>query len=219
MLLNGSELDKLANVEGDLEQVFLGYPYGAKHAPWWTNCRAELEAKYEFKFTVPSGEEAIGGLFKKIAERIAKSGLCVFDLTGSNPNVCIELGFAAALGKPIKIARASDDSAPVPADVQGQDRIEFSSEQDLTDKLKRFLSQYYKPSDYRLKEARWTEQLIANRLSLLLGRRGPAESCEDRAEDLAKGIGCDEAKLVRNVLENSSKFERNPKTGCWSWRD
>ncbi|MDX2274216.1 MAG: hypothetical protein NW206_02100 [Hyphomonadaceae bacterium] len=169
--------------------------------------------KYKLNFCVADRADAMGGLFKKIARHIANSGLCVFDLTGSNANVCIELGFAVALGRPVMLAKASSDNTPLPADVHGQNYINFSSGDDLAAKLDGFFA-----SHYIAKRVRWTEQMIASRLALELSWLKPAEVKEADHKTLADDIGCEE-RGVRDVLKAyPEKFERSPESGLWRLR-
>jgi hypothetical protein len=44
---------------------------------------------------------AAGSITQDLVEMIRKSTLCLADVTGANPNVMWEVGFAAALGKPV----------------------------------------------------------------------------------------------------------------------
>lgn len=216
VVLSWRELDEIALEavdSGDAQQIFLGFPYGVDHAHYWADCQAALSDKYKLTFCVADRADAMGGLFKKIARHIAKSGLCVFDLTGSNANVCIELGFAVALGRPVMMAKASSDATRLPADADGQNYIRFASRDDLAAKLDSFLSEHY-----IAKRARWTEQMIASRLMLELGWREPAQNSEASHKGLADAIGCEE-RGVRDVLKAySEKFERSPETGLWRLR-
>ena len=216
LVLSWADLDKIAEDAfnaGKPQQIFLGYPYGAAHAPSWSACQPELSAKYPgVSFRVPSGRDVSGHIFKNIAHDIAVSGVCVFDVTGSNPNVFVELGFAIALGKIVKIMRAAGETAPLPSDMQGQHYSEFTSDRDLADQLDTFLGTYYRP-----KHGRWDEQTIKKRLRVQLHRRsGPLDVYDAKADTLADGINCDDRGLVRNVLKNHpSEFCRDPKTDRW----
>jgi hypothetical protein len=52
----------------------------------------------------------VGRITEQIVVEIKKSWACIAEITGRNPNVVWELGFAAALGKPtIILAQSSDD--------------------------------------------------------------------------------------------------------------
>src|SRR5215469_4947182 len=44
---------------------------------------------------------AAGSITEDLVEELRKSTLCIADVTRANPNVMWEVGFAAALGKPI----------------------------------------------------------------------------------------------------------------------
>ncbi len=58
----------------------------------------------------------VGSIMDDVNEQIERADLIVADLTGRNPNVFYEVGYAAALGKPvIQIAQSAND---LPFDVR-----------------------------------------------------------------------------------------------------
>jgi hypothetical protein len=86
-------------------------------------------------------------LLGHITDLIRESGGCIFDATGGNPNVSLEVGVAHALGadfmltlntrtparssRPARRAdggkRKADHAKPIIADLQGRNRIEYRS--------------------------------------------------------------------------------------------
>lgn len=73
-------------------------------------------------------------ILKKIEERILMTQFGIYDVTNSNPNVCLELGLARGAKKPYYIIRKKDTGFP--ADLRGLDRIEYASYKNLTEEIK-----------------------------------------------------------------------------------
>ena len=59
-----------------------------------------------------------GFIMEQIRSAIQQSRLCIADLTGNNPNVLYELGFAQAVGKPIVLV--ADEASHLPFDLAHQ---------------------------------------------------------------------------------------------------
>lgn len=57
-------------------------------------------------------------VFQSIQTKIRNSHLLVADITGANPNVLIEVGYALGAGKPVILIQRQDDDTPIPFDVQ-----------------------------------------------------------------------------------------------------
>lgn len=73
----------------------------------------------------------------KICREIQSSGLAVFNISGLNPNVMLELGLAYGIGKPIIIVK--DINTVALTDLGSIEYIEYSHAYDLAQKLKRAL--------------------------------------------------------------------------------
>lgn len=79
----------------------------------------------------------VGDIVEQIRAKIDSAAVVVADLTGSNPNVYLEVGYAWGRGKPvILIARRL---AELEFDVRGQKCLGYSSFKDLEEKLDREL--------------------------------------------------------------------------------
>lgn len=73
-------------------------------------------------------------ILDKIREKIAGSRFGIFDITGGNPNVCLELGIAIGTGKSYHII--AEAGSRIPADLQGFDRISYTSNSQLTSEMR-----------------------------------------------------------------------------------
>jgi hypothetical protein len=78
-----------------------------------------------------------------VEEFIDKSNTIIADITGSNPNVMFELGFALAKGKDAIIISQHRETDKVPFDISGIRRIEYQNSwqgvEDLARKIKGYL--------------------------------------------------------------------------------
>ena len=74
-----------------------------------------------------------GDILARIKSRIETASLIIADLTGANPNVYLEVGYAWGKGRPtLLIAKTSDE---LKFDVQGQRCLIYKSIRDLATKL------------------------------------------------------------------------------------
>jgi hypothetical protein len=65
-----------------------------------------------------------GAITEQIKEAIQKADFCVADVTGANPNVLWEAGYAHALGKPI--IQISQDTGALPFDIRALRTLRYS---------------------------------------------------------------------------------------------
>lgn len=84
-------------------------------------------------------EEAFtGDILERLKARIETSSLVIADLTGDNPNVFLEVGYAWGKGRPtVLVARQGD--RPLRFDVQGQRCIRYKSIRNLEEELTKML--------------------------------------------------------------------------------
>lgn len=69
-----------------------------------------------------------GFIMEQIRSAIQQSRLCIADLTGNNPNVMYELGYAQAVSKPVVLL--TDEAARLPFDVAHERVIPYGTEFD-----------------------------------------------------------------------------------------
>lgn len=127
------------------KQVFVAYSYRLYPRADYRRVYKELETAYDVTFI--SADEKITNMhiLKKIETFIRGSDFSIFDISGWNPNVTLELGFAMAVNEQwyIAIDPAKTEVKEVPSDLRGLDRIEYSSYAELGDKLNVLLAQRY----------------------------------------------------------------------------
>ena len=76
-----------------------------------------------------------GDILERLKDQIRRARLVVADLTGNNPNVFLEVGYAWGSGVPTVLVCREDALKDLKFDVQGQRCLAYSSIRDLESKL------------------------------------------------------------------------------------
>lgn len=126
-------------------QIFVAYSY--KLYPKADYRRVFNELKKAFQVDFVFADEKITNLhiLQKIANYIRESRFGIYDISGWNPNVTLELGLAFGLGEKsyIAIDPSKTDIAEVPADLRGIDRIQYGSYTELSAGVERLMLQEF----------------------------------------------------------------------------
>lgn len=127
------------------KQVFVAYSYRLYPKDDYRRLYRELEEKYDVTFIFADEKITNMHIMKKIETYIRGSDFSIFDISGWNPNVTLELGFAMAIGDQwfIAIDPSKTDINEVPSDLRGLDRIQYSSYTEFGGKLTALLEQRY----------------------------------------------------------------------------
>jgi hypothetical protein len=135
----------LVNGGGTKKQVFVAYSYKEYPKADYRKIFSEIEQEYELTFVFADEKITNMHILQKIISFIRASEFAVFDITGWNPNVTLELGFAMATTENWYIAFNPDktDLTEVPADLRGIDRIQYRSFSELGEKLRVLIEQRY----------------------------------------------------------------------------
>jgi hypothetical protein len=121
-------------------KVFLAYPF--KHPEIEDAVR---EAVAPFADVVVAKDEVQGShILDKIIRQMNESQICLFDLTGLNVNVILELGMAIGKQAAHCVMRKTipDEDPLAPeffSDIKGWDHIRYTSMEQLSEKLKQYL--------------------------------------------------------------------------------
>jgi predicted transcriptional regulator len=126
-------------------QVFVAYSYRLYPKADYRTIYKNIEAVYEVTFIFADEKITNVHILKKIESFIRDSDFSIFDISGWNPNVTLELGFAMALNDSwyIAIDPSKTDVGEVPSDLRGLDRIQYSSYTELGEKIKAIMEQRY----------------------------------------------------------------------------
>lgn len=126
-------------------QIFVAYPYRVFPKD---DYRAVFEAiSNEYAVTFLFADEKITNMhiLQKIISYIRASDFSLFDISGWNPNVTLELGIAMSSDEDwyISFNPTLTDLSEVPSDLRGIDRIEYTSYGDYGEKLRALIEQRY----------------------------------------------------------------------------
>ena len=136
-------------------QVFIGCPFAREIRKNYDRLKKELEADTPLSFVLADtvGLTSSDYLLEHITELITDSAGCIFDATGANPNVSLEVGIAHTVPTDFvltlrtrKQRTSHGPNSPVAeirsiiSDLQGKNRIEYKTYNTLRDKVEeRFL--------------------------------------------------------------------------------
>lgn len=115
------------------KQVFVAYSYRLYPKTDYRSVFKALEKKYDVSFIFADEKITNMHIMKKIESFMRSSDFSLFDISGWNPNVTLELGFAMAIGDQwyIAVDPSKTDTKEVPSDLRGLDRIEYGSYAEL----------------------------------------------------------------------------------------
>ena len=127
------------------KQVFVAYSYKTYPKADYRKVFADLEKTYDVRFVFADEKITNMHIMQKITSYIRASDFSLFDISGWNPNVTLELGWAMATGDGWYICfdptkTAVDD---VPSDLKGIDRLQYTSYVELGQKIAALLEQRY----------------------------------------------------------------------------
>jgi len=100
-----------------------------------------LEREHQYKIRSALDESDVNAFTCKICEMIQTCAYGVADITGSNPNVLLELGMMIALGKTtiILVKREQEQELKLPSDIIDKEVIPFSDYTEIMPKLRQMV--------------------------------------------------------------------------------
>lgn len=135
----------LPNPTRNSRQVFVAYPYTLYPTADYRKPFTELSKAFDV--TIVFADEKITTLhiLQKIADYIRSSRFGIYDISGWNANVTLELGLAYGLNEKAYILANPEKHAAgeVPADLRGLDRLQYRSFAELQTSVEKILSQEY----------------------------------------------------------------------------
>jgi len=134
-------------------QVFIGCPFAKEVRKSYDKLKKDLEASTPLSIVLADtiGVTSSDYLLEHITELITDSAGCVFDATGANPNVSLEVGIAHTVPtdfiltlktrKPRTGSTTTAEVRSIISDLQGKPRVEYKTYNTLRDDVEdRFLS-------------------------------------------------------------------------------
>lgn len=186
-------------------QIFVAYSYKlypkADYRPVFQDLRGAFNVEFVF------ADEKITNLhiLQKIANYIRESRFGLYDISGWNPNVTLELGLAFGLGEKAYIAidPSKTNVEEVPADLRGLDRIQYGSYAELRAGVEKLLLQEF-PVEPTHDVENQLKQLRAQAVSVIADSEGL------KIPDIAQllGVSIDMAKvIVRPLVGDKLRIE------------
>ena len=126
--------------------VFVAYPYNLFDKRDYRRVYNDIGREFGVHFVFADERITNIYLLEKIRRHIEMADFSLFDISGWNPNVALELGVAYALGKGnwyICFNPDQNNTREVPSNISGVDRIKYHSFAELGEKLTALLAQKY----------------------------------------------------------------------------
>lgn len=191
---NVAQTAKLPSAE--TRQVFVAYPYSIPKDDYRRPFR-EVGKAFDVKFVFADEKISNLHILDKIRGYIESSRFGIYDITGWNPNVALELGLALGMNSTSYIAfdPSKTTLSDVPSDLRGMDRMQYSSFSNFQERLESLIAQEMPLPRTHTAE----DQLVALRKETV---RVLSESEGLKIGDIGRtlGIGTDLAKLVVKPL-------------------
>ncbi|MGH7564851.1 MAG: hypothetical protein ACREK5_10580 [Gemmatimonadota bacterium] len=195
-------------------QVFVGCPFSRDVRRTYDRFKREVEAETPLSVVLADtvGVTSSDYLLEHITELIRESAGCVFDATGANPNVSLEVGIAHAIPvqflltlktrKKRKGSRKDTEVRSIISDLQGRNRIEYK----VFDTLKQQLFERYLQSlpymQRWLRFERDHQSLAPLVLPLFADMRSSGRSSRPRLQALLDGTGFSPSEAVAALTRN-----------------
>jgi predicted nucleotide-binding protein len=126
-------------------QVFVAYSYKLYPKADYRRVFNDLKAAFQVEFVFADEKITNLHILQKIVNYIRESRFGLYDISGWNPNVTLELGLAYGLAEKAYIAidPSKTNVDEVPADLRGLDRIQYASYADLSAGVEKLLLQEF----------------------------------------------------------------------------
>lgn len=200
-------------------QVFIGCPFLTAIRKNYDKLKADLEQETPLHVVLAdtTAVTSTDYLLEHITDLIRQSAACVFDVTGGNPNVSLEVGVAHALPADFLLAlytrkpqsqrdaeqalQREGEVKPIISDLQGRNRIEYKTYRALKRQL---LARYLDRLPYL---RRWNEfkrrhsSLVNPALQVFAEIRSSGRTVRPRVVAMLDGTGIDADDLMRQLSD------------------
>lgn len=213
-------------------QIFIGCPFSHEVRASYDRLKRELEAETPLSLVLADtvGVSSSDYLLEHITSQIRDSAACIFDATGANANVSLEVGIAHTVPvdfiltlktrKPSAKATAreagasgSRDVRSIISDLQGKNRIEYKQ----FDKLKQQLEQRYLLRLPYMK--RWqafraqNKAMVPHALKLFEDLRSSQRSLTPKLASQLEGTGISASQVLKELVANKLVSVLRGRTG------
>jgi len=192
----------LPNPARNSRQIFVAYPYTLYDKSDYRKPYKDLAKAFNVQFVFADEKITTLHILQKIADYIRSSKCGIYDISGWNANVTLELGLAYGMNeKAYVISNPKQHPAgEVPSDLRGLDRMQYTSFSELQSALEKILLQ-----EFPIQPAHDVE----NQLEML--RKHALTVIQDapdglKINDIASllGVSCEVAKVVVHPLVGST---------------
>ncbi len=123
--------------------VFVACPYTLFPLDDYKRVFKRISSSYNVTFKFADEQITSQHVLEKVTSYIRSHDFSLFDITGWNPNVALELGIAVGLGRKyfILFNTKVDPNKDAPSDIKGIERIQYESNVVLEAKLKFLMRQ------------------------------------------------------------------------------
>lgn len=124
-------------------QVFVAYPYMVYDKIDYRRPFNDVGKAFDVQFVFADQKITILHILQKIADYIRSSRLGIYDISGWNANVTLELGLAYGMGEKAYVITNPKQhvAGEVPSDLRGLDRLQYTSFSELQGALEQILNQ------------------------------------------------------------------------------
>lgn len=182
-------------------QVFVAYPYTIYDKSDYRRPFKDLAKAFGVEFVFADEKITTLHILQKIADYIRSSRCGIYDISGWNANVTLELGLAYGLNeKAYILANPKQHSAgEVPADLRGLDRLQYHSFAELQSSVEKILTQ-----EFPIQPTHNVEDQLTNLREQAVNVIRESEGL--KIADLATllGVSVDVAKVVVHPLVGQS---------------
>lgn len=135
----------LPNPTRNQRQIFVDYPYTIYDKADYRRPFSDLAKAFKVTFVYADEKITTLHILQKIADYIRSSRFGIYDISGWNANVTLELGLAYGLNEKAYIISnpKQHQAGEVPADLRGIDRIQYTSFAELQSGLEKILNQEF----------------------------------------------------------------------------
>jgi len=135
----------LPNTSRRPRQVFVAYPYTIYDKADYRRPFKELAKAFDVEFVFADERITTLHILQKIADYIRSSRCGIYDISGWNANVTLELGLAYGMNEKAYIISNPKQHAAneVPSDLRGIDRLQFTSFAELQSAVEKILTQEF----------------------------------------------------------------------------
>ena len=185
--------------------IFVACPYQLFPLDDYKKTYEQVGKAYGVTFQFADEQFTSKYVLEKVADYIRSADISLFDITGWNPNVALELGIAVGLNRKYFILLNTQiETKDAPSDIKGIDRLQYASLSELEAKLSLLVKQVL-PTSIPSESA---FELLRQRISDYL-----TEKPGERAVEIAKALG-EEAFLLRSALQTMTNSGLLTTTGA-----